>query len=97
MFLKHLIIDAVYDNTYWLFNVLCWLSNIYEGAEWTGPLGWWWWGGGGGPLVFSYIRRLRSFLEVQIIEFLYFLGFSDKILFFWGTKILWIVFGFSQN
>ena len=54
-------------------------------------------GGGGGPLVFSYIRRLRSFLEVQIIEFLYFLGFSDKILFFWGTKILWIVFGFSQN
>ena len=35
-------------------------------------------GGGGGILIFSYIRRLGSFLEVQSFEFQYFWGFSEK-------------------
>ena len=39
-------------------------------------------GGGGGTLIFSYIRRLESFLGVQNFEFQNFLGFQ-KIFFFW--------------
>ena len=35
-------------------------------------------GGGGVTLIFSYIRRLGSFLGVQNFEFLYFWGFSEK-------------------
>ena len=34
-------------------------------------------GGGGGTLIYSYIRRLRSFW-VQNFELQYFLGFSEK-------------------
>ena len=33
---------------------------------------------GGGTLVFSYIRRLGSFLGVKNLEIQYFLGFSEK-------------------
>ena len=39
------------------------------------------------------IRRLGPFFWVQNSEFQYFLGFSEKLLFFWGMKILWIFFG----
>ena len=38
---------------------------------------------GGGTLIISYIHRLGSFLGVQIFEFQYFWGFSEKLLFFW--------------
>ena len=38
-------------------------------------------GGGGGTLIFSYIRRLGSFLGGQNFEFQYFWGFR-KIIFF---------------
>ena len=34
--------------------------------------------GGGGTLIFSYIRRLGPFFLVQIFEFQYFFGFSEK-------------------
>ena len=44
----------------------------------------------GGTLIFSHKRRLGSFIWVQNFEFQYFLGFSEKIIFFWGMKILWI-------
>ena len=37
--------------------------------------------GGGGTLIFSYIRRLGSFFGVQNLEFQYFLGFSEKLIF----------------
>ena len=37
-------------------------------------------GGGGGTLIFSYIRRLGSFLGVQNFLFQYFLGFTDFFL-----------------
>ena len=49
-------------------------------------------GGGGGALIFSHIRRLGPFFWVQNSEFQYFLGFSEKIIFFGGMKILWIFF-----
>ena len=48
---------------------------------------------GGGTLIFSHIRRLGPFLGVQNSEFQYFLGFSEKLIFFGGMKILWIFFG----
>ena len=55
------------------------------------------WGGyqprGGGTLIFSHTRRLGPFLGVQNSEFQYFLGFSEKIIFFGDMKILWIFFG----
>ena len=35
-------------------------------------------GGGGGTLIFSYIRRLGSFLGVQHLKFQYFWRFSEK-------------------
>ena len=47
----------------------------------------------GGTLIFSHIRRLGPFFWVQNSEFQYFFGFSEKLLFFWGMKILWIFFG----
>ena len=43
----------------------------------------------GGTLMFSYIRRLGPFLEVQNFEFQYFLGFQ-KNEYFSGMKVLWI-------
>ena len=46
----------------------------------------------GGTLIFSHIRRLGPFFWVQNSEFQYFLGFSEKLIFFWGMKILWIIF-----
>ena len=39
-------------------------------------------GGGGGTLIFSYIRRLGPFFGVQNFELQYFLGFSEKRIFF---------------
>ena len=45
----------------------------------------------GSTLIFSYIRRLGSFFLVKNFEFQYFLGFSEKMI-FWGMKILWIFF-----
>ena len=41
-------------------------------------------------MIFSHIRRLGLIFWVQNSEFQYFLGFSEKIIFFWGMKILWI-------
>ena len=35
-------------------------------------------GGHGGSLIFSYIRRLGSFLGVRNFEFRYIWGFSEK-------------------
>ena len=48
-------------------------------------------GGGGGTLIFSYIRRLGTFFFGSNLNFSIFLGFQKKIFFF-GVKILWIVF-----
>ena len=50
-------------------------------------------GGGGGTLIFAHIRRLGPFFGAQNSEFQYFFGFSEKLLFFGGMKILWIFFG----
>ena len=50
-------------------------------------------GGGGGTLIFSHIRGLGPFFGVQNSEFQYFWGFSEKLIFFWGMKILWIFWG----
>ena len=50
-------------------------------------------GGRGGTLIFSHIRRLGPFFWVQNSEFQYFLGFSEKLIFLGGMKILWIFFG----
>ena len=53
---------------------------------------------GGGPdprrgtLIFSHIRRLGPLFWVQNSEFQYFFGFSEKLIFFGGMKILWIFF-----
>ena len=49
-------------------------------------------GGGGGTPIFSRICRLSPFFWVQNSEFQYFLGFSEKIIFLGGIKILWIFF-----
>ena len=49
-------------------------------------------GGGGGTLIFSHIRRLGPFFWVQNSKFQYFLGFSEKLIFFGGMKIFWIFF-----
>ena len=46
----------------------------------------------GVTLIFSHIHRLGPFLGVQNSEFQYFFGFSEKLIFFWGMKILWIFF-----
>ena len=47
---------------------------------------------GGGTLIVSHIRRLGPFFWVQNSEFRYFWGFSEKLIFFGGMKILWIFF-----
>ena len=47
----------------------------------------------GGTLIFSRIRRLGLFFWIKNSEFQYFLGFSEKLIFFEGMKILWIFFG----
>ena len=44
-------------------------------------------------MIFSHIRRLGLIFWVQNSEFQYFLEFSEKIIFFWGMKILWIFLG----
>ena len=44
-----------------------------------GPRG----GGGGVTLTFSYIRRLRVFFGIQILNFNIFGGFSEKYILFW--------------
>ena len=66
---------------------------MFLGSIWIHVL---WYGkvprGGGGTLIFSHIRRLGPFFWVQNSEFQYFLGFSEKLIFFWGIKILWIFF-----
>ena len=58
-------------------------------------------GGGGGTLIFSYIRRLRSFFGVQNFEFQYFwgfqknkyfLGYEDFVDIFWGSSLIWTIF-----
>ena len=54
-------------------------------------------GGGGGSLIFSYIRRLGSFLWVKHFKFQYFWGFYEKLIFFVGMKILWIFLGGSSQ
>ena len=50
----------------------------------------------GGTLIFSYIRRLRSFVLVKKFEFQYFFSFQKKLFFFGGggggIKNLWIFF-----
>ena len=46
-------------------------------------------GGGGGTLIFSYIRRLGHFFGFKLLNFNIFLGFSEKIIFFWNMEIFW--------
>ena len=50
-------------------------------------------GAPGGTLIFSYMRRLGSFLGGQNFEFSIFLGGFRKMNNFLGIKILWIFFG----
>ena len=49
-------------------------------------------GAQGGTLIFSYIRRLGSFLGVQNFEFHYFLGFQ-KNEYFLGYEEFVDIFG----
>ena len=53
-------------------------------------------GGGGCTLIFSYIRKRRSFFWVQNFEFQYLFGFQ-KSKYFWGYEdfvdILFFFFG----
>ena len=49
--------------------------------------------GGGGTLIFSYIRKLGPFFGGQIFEFQYFLGFSEKLIFFGGHPKIGLVLG----
>ena len=59
-------------------------QNFHSGAL-AMPQGWDWGcsqGGGWGTLIFSRIRRLWLFFGVQNYEFQYFLGFSEKGIFF---------------
>ena len=52
----------------------------------------------GGTQIFSHIGRLSPFFLVQNSEFQYLFGFSEKMIFLGGMKILWIFFlGSSQN
>ena len=51
----------------------------------------------GGTLIFSHIRRLGPFFGVQNSEFQYFLGFSERRIFLWGMKILWIFFFWGHH
>ena len=45
----------------------------------------------GGTLIFSYIRRLGSFLGGSNFEVPFFWGFKKNEN-FWGLKVLWIFF-----
>ena len=47
----------------------------------------------GDTLIFSHIRRLGAFFGVQNSKFQYFWGFSEKLIFLGGMKILWIFLG----
>ena len=49
-------------------------------------------GGGGGALIFSYIRRLGSFLCVKF-RISIFVWVFRKVNIFLGMKLLWIIFG----
>ena len=51
---------------------------------------------GDGTLIFSYICRRGSFFGVQNFE-VHFLGGFQKNEYFWGMKILWILFGGSSQ
>ena len=53
-------------------------------------------GGGGGTLIFSYIRRLGSFLGVQNLDFNIF-GVFRKNEYLLGLEDMNICFGSSQN
>ena len=53
-------------------------------------------GGGGCTLIFSCIRRLRSFFGVLNFEFQYFWGFSEKRIFF-GHEDFVDIFGGHHN
>ena len=55
-------------------------KNSAEGVE-----------GGGGTLKCLYIRRLGPF-GGQKFEFRCILGFSDKLIIFWGTMIFLVIF-----
>ena len=59
-------------------NIECWLGSfvIFQGIRTRG-------GGGGGTPIFSYIRRLGSFLGVQNFEFQFFFIYLFFFL-FWG-------------
>ena len=50
------------------------------------------WVRGGGTLIFTYIRRLGSFLGFKILNFNIF-GGVQKNEYFCGMKILWIFLG----
>ena len=52
--------------------------------------------GGGGVTLFTYIRRLGSFLGFNILSFNIFGGFQ-KNKYFLGMKILWVFFGVITN
>ena len=59
-------------------------------------------GGGWGTLIFSYIRRLRTFWGVQIFEFQYFWGaekliilmYEDFVDILWGHRKIGLVGSF---
>ena len=50
-------------------------------------------GGGGVTLIFSYIRRLGSFLGVQNFEFLFFWGVFRKMNIFGVTRFRCLFLG----
>ena len=64
------------------------LFNIVNKCDATGGGG----GGGGGTLIFSYIRRLESFLGGQNFEFQDFLGFQKMNDIFGGVTQNWTIF-----
>ena len=51
----------------------------------------------GGTLIFSYIRRLGSFLGVQNFEFQYFWGVSEKKIFSGECEDFVDIFGGSSQ
>ena len=52
---------------------------------------------GGGTLIFSYIRRLGSFLGVQNLEIQYFWGFQKNEYYLGYEDFIDILLGSSQN
>ena len=77
-------------STHELSSLVCHITLLYTEPGWVG------WGAALSPrvctLIFSYIRRLRPFLGVQNLEFQYFGGFSEKVIFWGGIKVLWRFF-----